>query len=123
MKACIMSAVAPLVVDAKQHFRPDAEPISGEMCFMFKSSKSSLPATGASDNLTGPEVGIEGLFQACSDSGRIVTFVGLVFSGSSFGLGAPPMIPPSMKLMEGAADVNKVANSRAERGEMALRSR
>jgi hypothetical protein len=50
-------AVAPFVVLAKQHLSPLAEPISGVICFMFRSSKRFLPETGASATDTGPDVG------------------------------------------------------------------
>jgi len=66
---------------------------------------------------------LDGLFQACSDSVKVVTLVILVFSVSFFGFGAPPIIPPSMNLISGAILVNRAAISRAERGEMAFRSR
>jgi len=33
-----MRAVKPLLADAKQHFRPDAGPMEGEMCFRFSVS-------------------------------------------------------------------------------------
>ena len=44
-------------------------------------------------------------------------------SAFDFGDGGPPIIPPSMRRMLGAVEANKEAISRAERGEMAFRSR
>ena len=44
-------------------------------------------------------------------------------SGADFGVGFPPMIPPSMNMMLGAVVWKRDAMKRAERGEMALRSR
>jgi hypothetical protein len=43
--------------------------------------------------------------------------------GADFGEGEPPIIPPSMNFIDGAVVWNKDAISRAERGDMALRSR
>jgi len=40
-----------------------------------------------------------------------------------FGVGFPPMIPPSTNMMLGAAVWKREAMERAERGEMAFRSR
>jgi hypothetical protein len=52
-----------------------------------------------------------------------VTLVFRVCSGVDFGDGGPPIIPPSTRRMLGAAVLKSVAISRAERGEMAFRSR
>ena len=45
----MQSAVNPLVVEAKQHFRPDAGPISLEIWFKFNVSDKCFPERGESE--------------------------------------------------------------------------
>ena len=59
----------------------------------------------------------------CAEGGWVETFVFRAGSGADFSDGGPPIIPPSTRRMFGAVVLNKVAISRAERGEMAFRSR
>lgn len=64
----------------------------------------------------GPERGIEGRFQLEMSDG--------VDEASALRVGGPPRIPPSMKRTEsGVCSENRVAMSRADCGETALRSR
>lgn len=62
MKAWIQRAVKPFVVVAKHIFRPDAGPISEDMCLTFNRASSVGPDIGAWDRGSGPETGIDGLF-------------------------------------------------------------
>jgi hypothetical protein len=121
VKDWIASAVKPLLRLAKQHFRPDAWPISVEMWFKFKVSARCFPEPGASSILCGPETGIEGRFQVCAVAGSSAMVV--LGSGAALGEGAPPMMPPSRNFMEGAVLAKREPMARAERGEMAFRSR
>lgn len=93
---------------------------------MFIRSWKWEPEIGADERWWGPEIGIEGRFHVCSLSGCevVVVFGGREESeGGDFGEGAPPIIPPSRNFMVGQVVLNRVAISRAERGEMAFRSR
>ena len=55
------SAVKPLERLAKQHFSPEAFPISEEMWFRFNVEARCAPERGESETLLGPETGILGL--------------------------------------------------------------
>lgn len=88
------------------------------MCLPLSVSNKCEPDTGASASWYGPESGMEGRFQDVSAevSGSEVA--------DGLSCGAPPMIPPSRKRVVSLASCSKrAAISRAERGEMALRSR
>lgn len=107
----MQSAVKPLVVVEKQDFRPDAEPI-----WSVRWREFSVDKRWEDGSSSGPERGMEGRFQDDRSEGL----------GLSEGLreGGEPIIPPSMSLTrEGVSLVNRAAISRAERGDMALRSR
>lgn len=56
-------AVKPLDVDAKQHFSPDAGPISEETCLLLRTSSRCAPETGAVARGFGPETWMLGRFQ------------------------------------------------------------
>lgn len=95
------SAVNPLVMLAKQHFSPDAAPISREMWFRFSVEERCGPESGESESLCGPDTGMLGRFHSYVPvSGGLE----MVVWGSEEVLreGAPPMMPPSINLMEGA---------------------
>lgn len=112
MNAWIQSAVNPLLVLAKQHFKPDAGPISGEMWFKFSVEDRCEPDIGASASTCGPETGMLGVDQVC-----------VLDSVLSLRVGGPPIMPPSMNFIDGALLWRWFAISRAELGDMALRSR
>jgi hypothetical protein len=117
----IHSAVKPLVMLAKQHFRPDAGPISAEMWFRFSVEERCFPEIGASTRQYGPDTGILGLFHSWDVSVGLETVV--AGAGAAFKEGVLPMMPPSIKLIAGAEVWKRAAISRAVRGDMAFRSR
>src|SRR5690349_21517441 len=103
-------AVKPFVVVEKHDLRPDAEPIVGVRWLEF-----NVASRCEDGNSVGPERGIDGLFH---DSRREGSEEGVLRDGGA------PRIPPSINFTrEGDSVVNKVSILRAERGEMALRSR
>ena len=110
----------PLVVDAKQHFRPLAGPISLPMCLTLRVSARWAPDTGAVESGLSPEIGSEGIDQEAA-AGPVETVDSEVDSDLSEG--GPPMMPPSRKLIAGACDAKRAAIERAVRGEIAFRSR
>jgi hypothetical protein len=108
----MQSAVNPLLVLAKQHFKPEAGPILGEMWFRFSVEDRCDPEVGESASMCGPETGMLGL-----------DHVSPVDSGLDFREGGPPMMPPSTNFTDGAVVSKRAAISRAERGEIAFRSK
>lgn len=111
----MQSAVKPLVVLAKQHFRPEAEPMRG-----VRWDELSVVMRWLEGMVCGPESGMEGRFQESMEEGSI----GAELSAGGFKLGGPPIIPPSMKFTNaGVSFSNKAAIFLAERGEMAFKSR
>jgi hypothetical protein len=97
----------------------------GAMCLMFSVSARWAPDLGASASVSvcGPETGMLGRVQELEvvlEEGWVETPV--VGVEESERRGGPPMIPPSM---ENAAlgSLNRLAISRADRGETALRSK
>ena len=100
----------PFVVVEKHDLRPDAEPMVGVRWLEFSVARRCEEGSSV-----GPESGIDGLFQ---DSKREGSEDGDLRDGGA------PRIPPSINFTrEGDSVVNKVSIWRAERGEMALRSR
>lgn len=117
----MQSAVKPFVVVAKHIFRPEAGPISGEMCLICSKASRVGPDIGAFESGLGPETGIEGLFHVWDVGGAEDVVVGC--SEASFRDGAPPIIPPSKNLIVGVSVERSSAIERAVFGEMAFRSR
>lgn len=112
----MQSAVKPLVVLAKHIFKPEAEPISSLTCLTLRRLARSEPDTGAADNLSGPDIGTDGLFQEWDEAGETAKFVESTCPAvdkAGFRDGGPPMIPPSMNLMAGAVSEMWVAIVRA----------
>lgn len=116
VNAWIHSAVKPLVVVAKQHFRPLAMPTSSEMCLRLRVLLKWTKEAGTEE--MDPEMGMLGLDQVDGESAVIEAEV-----EADFCAGGPPMMPPSRHLMAGDLVVKISAMLRALLGEMALRSR
>ena len=106
-------AVNPLDIEAKQHFNPDAIPISVPTCFTLRTSSRFAPAFGTDDKVRGPESTMVGLVHEEGSD---------FWSGAfSFGFGGPPMMPPSM--YQTLADSKSAAIPLLVLGAMAFKSR
>lgn len=109
VKDWIHNAVNPFVIPAKQHFRPDAAPIVGEMWFRFKVEERWDPEMGEEESSCGPQTGMLGCFQVgASVAGEPELELGGWGEEDVRGEvevrseGAPPMMAPSMNFIAGA---------------------
>lgn len=112
-KDWIANAVKPFVKEAKQHFKPEAVPMSSLTCLVLSSSARWAPDFGAAARGFGPERQMPGRFHAVHP---VSSLPGIDFGG-------PPIMPPSTSLMSLACEAKASAMLRAVEGAIALRSR
>ena len=99
----------PLLSAAKQHFRPLADPMLGEMYRELRVWARCAPDLCAVWRAYGPERGMSGRVQVDGSDGD--------------GEGGPPIIPPSRKRRVGDVEVKDEWMDFAVDGEMAFKSR